>query len=323
MLMAIQPVPKPAPLNSELLYVSYNWHDTDFANRLAKDLELARGRIWIDKLSIQSGDNWREAMYAGLRTAHRFIVCLSPEAAHSENVMHEVLIARMRDLPIYPVISERIHNDHNLKTELETALEGSEEMKFLYDLKLFVPEPDYQALLTSLKKTVGLTEPEGLRKQGIFISYRRADSQAMTGRIHEKLVEQFGAESVFMDVDNIPPGEDFAEYYKGWLKNKAAIVLVIIGEKWASMKSEANKDRPPRLHRKDDHVRVEVATALTMNDLLVIPVLVEDADMPKSGDLPKSLRRLPDLQGSKVRNDPDFSYDIVKLITVIKKSQQP
>ena len=64
---AIQPTPKPAPLNAELIYISYNYHETDFATRLAKDLELARGHIWIDKLSIQLGSNWRGAMYAGLQ----------------------------------------------------------------------------------------------------------------------------------------------------------------------------------------------------------------------------------------------------------------
>lgn len=319
---AIQPTPKPVPLNAQLLYVSYNYRDTDFATRLAKDLELARGRVWIDKLSIRLGSNWRGAMYEGLRTAHHFIVCVTPEAARSENVAHEVLVAKMRGIPIYPVIPERVHGDDTLKSQLESAIAESDAMKFLNDLKAFEPEPDYQSLLSGLKKAVGLTEPEGLRKQGIFISYRRADSQAMTGRIREKLVEEFGPETVFMDVDTIPSGEDFAEYYKSWLNKKAAVALVIIGEKWASMRNKEEQGGPPRLHKEDDHVRIEVATALAMNDLLVIPVLLEAADTPKSEDLPESLRRLSQLQGSKIRLDPDFQSDMKKLIAAIKKSQQ-
>jgi hypothetical protein len=319
---AIKPVPKPAPVNSEILYVSYNWNDTDFANRLARDLLLARGRVWIDKLSIQSGGNWREAMYDGLRTSHRFIICLSPEAASSENVKHEVLIARMRDLPIFPVISERIHRDQSLMFKLKTVLSESEEMRFLNDLEWFIPEPDYQTLLTHLKETVGLTESAGLRKQGIFISYRRADSQAITGRVHEKLVEKFGAETVFMDVDTIPKGKDFSEYYKGWLKDRAAIMLVIIGKKWATMKSKADEQELPRIHQEDDHVRIEVATALAITDLTIIPVLVEGADMPKPEDLPESLHRLTRLNGAAVRHDPDFGSDIKKLLMAIEKSQQ-
>lgn len=46
----------------------------------------------------------------------------------------------------------------------------------------------------------------------IFISYRRSDSQGITGRIYDRLVEKFGERSVFQDVDDIPPGVDFRTY---------------------------------------------------------------------------------------------------------------
>jgi len=320
---AIQPVTKPVPLKSELIYVSYNYREENFATRLAKDLELARGRIWIDKLSIQLGSTWRKSMYEGLRTANHFVVCLSPEAARSENVSHEVLVAKMRGIPIYPVSSERVNSDAKLRSKLETALNKSDEMKFLADLQWFCPDPGYQDLLTALKKSIGLAEPERILKQGIFISYRRADSQAVTGRIHERLVQEFGAETVFMDVDTIPLGEDFAQYYKGWLKDRAVVVLIIIGKTWASIKIKKKKGEPPRLQKEDDHVRIEVETALKMKGLKVIPVLVEGAKMPESADLPESLRGLNLLEGSEVRNDPDFGSDLGKLIKGINKSQRP
>lgn len=319
---AIQPVPKPSPLNSELFYLSFTADETDFGYLLARDLEHARVRVWFWKLSTQAGDNWREAMYAGLRTAHRFIICLSPRAIQSEHTRHELLMARMRNLPIYPVISDRIHKDQKLMRDLRMELERSVEMNFLSDLKWYVPDPDYESLLTDLKKSTGLVEPERLRRQGIFISYRRADSQATAGRIHEKLVERFGAETVFMDVDNIPPGEDFAEYYNNWLKDKAALVLIIIGKTWATLKTKDDESVLPRLHQEDDHVRIEVATALGMNQLKVIPVLIDDAEMPQKADLPESLHRLPQLNASKVRQDPDFKSDIKRLITVIENIQQ-
>lgn len=46
---------------------------------------------------------------------------------------------------------------------------------------------------------------------GIFISYRREDSAGWTGRLAEYLKKQFGAESIFMDIDTIQPGIDFTE----------------------------------------------------------------------------------------------------------------
>ena len=43
----------------------------------------------------------------------------------------------------------------------------------------------------------------------IFISYRREDSRGVTGRIYDRLENQFGQERIFMDVDTIQPGMDF------------------------------------------------------------------------------------------------------------------
>ena len=43
----------------------------------------------------------------------------------------------------------------------------------------------------------------------IFISYRRGDSIATAGRIRDRLVQEFGRQRVFVDVDDIPHGQDF------------------------------------------------------------------------------------------------------------------
>ena len=46
----------------------------------------------------------------------------------------------------------------------------------------------------------------------IFISYRRDDSAYIAGDINQKLVEAFGANSTFLDIDAIPIGVDFRTY---------------------------------------------------------------------------------------------------------------
>ena len=38
----------------------------------------------------------------------------------------------------------------------------------------------------------------------VFISYRRADSADITGRIYDRLTERFGQEHVYKDVDSVP-----------------------------------------------------------------------------------------------------------------------
>lgn len=46
----------------------------------------------------------------------------------------------------------------------------------------------------------------------ILISYRRDNSRDIAGRICDRLAEELGKDSVFMDVDSIPTGVDFTEY---------------------------------------------------------------------------------------------------------------
>ena len=46
---------------------------------------------------------------------------------------------------------------------------------------------------------------------GIFISYRREDSQELAGRLYDRLAQRFGKDRVFRDVDAIDPGANFAE----------------------------------------------------------------------------------------------------------------
>ncbi len=43
----------------------------------------------------------------------------------------------------------------------------------------------------------------------VFISYRRADSRTITGRINDRLIASFDSKHVFKDVDDIQPGTDF------------------------------------------------------------------------------------------------------------------
>jgi hypothetical protein len=50
---------------------------------------------------------------------------------------------------------------------------------------------------------------EPLKPRKIFLSYRREDSAAATGRLRDALAPEFGADSIFMDVAGIPLGTDF------------------------------------------------------------------------------------------------------------------
>jgi hypothetical protein len=149
----------------------------------------------------------------------------------------------------------------------------------------------------------------------IFISYRRADSMAYTGRIYDRLVNAFGARHVFKDVEDIPPGEDFRSVLDKAL-TVADVVIIVIGPQWVLITDDQGKRR---LNDPNDFVRIEVETALKRTDVLVVPVLVNNASMPSAESLPPALKDLAFRNSVVVRNDPDFNPDINHLITAIEK----
>ena len=66
---------------------------------------------------------------------------------------------------------------------------------------------------------------------GIFVSYRRSDSQADTGRLSDRLIAQFGKDRIFKDVDSIPIGADFRTQLNGVL-TRCQAALVVVGAHW-------------------------------------------------------------------------------------------
>jgi hypothetical protein len=152
----------------------------------------------------------------------------------------------------------------------------------------------------------------------IFMSYRRDDSRAISGRIYDRLVEAFGEENIFKDVDRIPPGSTFADVLETEL-SKCNVLLIIIGQKWVSI---ADKEGRRRLEDPHDFVRIEVEKGLDRPGMLVIPVLVDEAPVPSPIDLPDSLDKISSLQVVQIRHDPDFHRDMSRLIDFLKVLQE-
>jgi TIR domain len=121
----------------------------------------------------------------------------------------------------------------------------------------------------------------------IFINYRREDSIDAAGRLHDRLAQAFGHKNIFMDVDDIPAGVDFAKYL-GDQVAASRVFLAIIGPTWLDAKDDSGGRRIDDPH---DFVAIEITAALARN-IRVIPVLVEGARMPKAGELPDPLKAL-------------------------------
>ncbi len=148
----------------------------------------------------------------------------------------------------------------------------------------------------------------------IFISYRRSDSADIAGRIYDCLVDRFGRDPIFKDVDSIPLGVDFKEYLDRKVR-ECKVLLAIIGDHWLDASDETGKKR---LKDPADFVRIEIESALE-SGIPVIPLLVRDAKMPAAESLPPSLRKLVYKNGVEIRPDPDFHHDMDRLISALNK----
>jgi WD40 repeat protein len=128
----------------------------------------------------------------------------------------------------------------------------------------------------------------------IFISYRREDTSATAGRLYDRLEARFGTDSVFMDVDSIAPGYDFAEAIESAVGSCQA-VLAVIGTHWL--------DDP------DDFVALEIKAGLD-RDIPVIPVLVGGAP---------GLSALARRQSLRLDHD-SFTADFTRLLTALERT---
>jgi hypothetical protein len=150
----------------------------------------------------------------------------------------------------------------------------------------------------------------------IFLCYRRDDSADVTGRIFDRLAQDFGEDRVFMDAESMDSGINFRTRVHKVL-SECRVALVIIGPSWITIRDEKTGQR--RLDEEEDNVRFEVETALSRPDVHIIPVRVNKAPWPLKKELPESIRALADLNGPEVRRNPDFKHDMAKLVSEIGK----
>jgi hypothetical protein len=146
----------------------------------------------------------------------------------------------------------------------------------------------------------------------IFISYRRQETAWPARQLYDVLVEHFPAEQVFKDVDNIEPGDEFVERITAAV-GSCDVLLALIGPQWLTMTDE-NGQR--RLDNPEDYVRLEIETALTRK-IRVIPILVDDARIPRANELPATLAPL--VRRNAVEINP-ITFDTKRLISTVQKT---
>src|SRR5262249_8380291 len=131
------------------------------------------------------------------------------------------------------------------------------------------------------------------------------------GRLRDRLVQAFGENDVFMDVESIPAGVDFIDYLKSQVLSYDTF-LVLIGPDWLEAKDQSGRRR---IDSPDDPVTMEIALALDGKGR-VIPVTIDGAPMPTADELPSPIKSLTRRNAIEVRNT-HFGSDVDSLIKKI------
>jgi len=134
--------------------------------------------------------------------------------------------------------------------------------------------------------------------------------------LSQALRERLGEEHVYMDVTDIRAGADFRSEIER-ATNECDVFLTVIGDDWLTCK---NPDGTRRLDDPHDLVRSELANALRLQKR-VIPVLVENASMPKPKDLPIDLEPVSWLNAVEVRHT-HWDRDVADLIQLLAGTQR-
>ena len=150
----------------------------------------------------------------------------------------------------------------------------------------------------------------------VFISYRRDDSAGYTGHLADSLEPLLGSGKIFRDVEDIHPGDDFVKAIEQNLQH-SSVLLIVIGKNWLTAKDDQGL---LRLNNPKDFVRLEIETALRYKHQ-IIPVLVDDATMPKPEDLPESIAPIAYRQAIEIA-DNRWNEDINRLLRILITSQK-
>jgi hypothetical protein len=149
--------------------------------------------------------------------------------------------------------------------------------------------------------------------RGAFISYRRSDTGPYARLLKEHLSDRFPGTPVFMDLDSIEAGLDFAEVIRDAV-NSCLVMIALIGSRWVTIADEKGRRR---IEDRGDYVRFEIRTALERG-VRVIPVLADGAKPLRHQQLPPDLRKLARLSALELSYDR-FDYDETRLTAVIEK----
>ncbi len=167
-----------------------------------------------------------------------------------------------------------------------------------------------QAIAAGLK-TYEATMTEAARAAfgGVFVNYRRGGHKFAVASIGHELGVRFGVDKVFLDIESMRAGARYPDELRSGLR-AARVLVAIIHATWeADLRSNT-----PNL----DWVQYEIEVALNTAKI-VIPVLLDDAALPRWEDLPVPIREVVRRQARRLRWD-SFGDDLRALVAEVERA---
>jgi hypothetical protein len=149
----------------------------------------------------------------------------------------------------------------------------------------------------------------------VFVSYRRSDTRDFAGRFADRLKRYPQVSDVFMDIDAIAPGADFERRIANAV-SQCDVFFVVIGPHWLGPDPDVSRILDER-----DFVRRELQMALATGRK-VVPILVNDANMPSIEALPSEIQTLSRINAFGI-DHVSFDRDVAALLNSLGIRDQP
>lgn len=126
------------------VFISYSRRNTNFAERLSRDLSDAGVEVWIDFRQIHAGEVWKEEIRNGIERSEVVVVVLSPDAVGSEWVRYEIDYAREHGKGILPVMA----------LDAMGVLAATESLRWMLDIHFIKFENRYEQAFPELLRAL-------------------------------------------------------------------------------------------------------------------------------------------------------------------------
>lgn len=148
----------------------------------------------------------------------------------------------------------------------------------------------------------------------VFVNYRVRDQPGYATLLHRELVRHFGAHNVFLAASSLRAGDNYTREIFESLR-QCEVLLAVIGPQWCGSNGTAagQAGDPDR-----DWVYREIAEAFAAG-IRVVPVLIEEAELPRSTALPPALAALATTQYVRLRHYT-VEADLAHLVGLLRRT---